>query len=250
MDFRFYAAFISEWLGAVATAWLLSFSPRFKKPPLGFKYPRRDGFIALSLSALIVLFSFVYYSFYPPSFPEPTLIAAAPVHDLKQALFAAGICLLPFLISLVLRKQPVRSLGWNRAFFTPALQVGFAIAILTIFLHNRFMDVLSGRAFDQLLPLLFAFGIALAEETIFRGFVQQRLAWWLGPVPGILATALISTLWHLPVWLNRLPGNMIFILLGLTFVQALVLGWVMRKTGHVSAPALYRAMAIWMQFIG
>lgn len=249
MDFRFYAAFISEWLGAVGTAWLLSFSPRFRKPPLGFKYARRDGFIALSLSALVVTFSYFYYSFYPPIFPEPERIGAAPVHDLQQALMVAGICLLPFLISLVLRKQPIRSLGWNRAFFTPALQVGFAIAILTIFLHNRFMDLLGGRLTGQLFPLLLAAGVALAEETIFRGYVQQRLAWWLGPVPGILLTAAISTLWHLPVWLKHFEVNTILILVGLTFVQALVLGWVMRKTGHVAAPALYRAISIWMQFV-
>jgi len=250
LDFRYFAAYISEWLGAFATAWLLSISPRFKRPPLGFKYPRRDGFIALSLSALVLVFSFFYYSYYAPVFPEPMRIDPAPVHDLNQALIVAGICLLPFIISLVLRRQPIRSLGWNRTFFTPGLQVGFALAILTIFLNNRFMDVLSGKVFEQLTPLLFALGISLIEESIFRGYIQQRLAWWLGPVPGILLTAAISTLWHLPVWLNRLDTITILTLFGLTFIQALVLGWIMRKTGHVVAPALYRAVSIWMQFIG
>jgi membrane protease YdiL (CAAX protease family) len=250
LEFRFFAAFISEWLGTFGTAWLLSNSPRFKKPPLGFLYPRRDGFIALSLSAVIILFSFVYYEFYPAVLPEPQRIAQAPVHDLTQALTVAAICLVPFIISLVLRRQPIRSLGWNPAFFTPGLQVGFALAVLTLFLHNRFLDVLSGRGSEQMFPLLLALGISLVEETIFRGYVQQRLAWWLGPVRGILLTAAISTLWHLPVWLNRLELATILLLVMLTFIQGLVLGWVMRKTGHVIAPALYRTISIWMQFIG
>jgi membrane protease YdiL (CAAX protease family) len=250
LDFRFYVGFLSEWLGVIATTWLFSISPRFQHPPLGFKYARRDGLVALSLSGVVILFSFLFYNFYHPTLPDPQRIAPAPVHELFQALFVAAICLIPFIIAMVLRQQPVRSLGWNGTFFRPGLQAGVALGLLTIFLRNRFMTVLGGLSADQTFPLLVALGVALAEETIFRGYIQQRLAWWLGPIPGILLTAVISTAFHLPVWLNFLPGSTVLILLGLTFVQSLVLGWVMHKTGHVIAPGIYRAVSIWMQFLG
>jgi membrane protease YdiL (CAAX protease family) len=250
LDIRFYAAYLSEWLGAFSLAWLLSLSPRFQKPVLGFLYPRRDAIMALSLYSVILSFAFVFYTFTPPVFPDPLRIAAAPVHALNQALLVTGISVLPFLAAILLRKQPVRSLGWNTGLLGAGLQMGFAIAILTIFLRNHVMTILSGLPLEQITPLLLAGGIALLEETIFRGYIQPRLAWWLGPVPGIFLTAGLFTVWHLPVWLNRLPGETILIVAALTFIQGLVLGWIMRKAGHVAAPAFYRTFAIWMQFLG
>lgn len=250
MDFRYYAAFLSEWLGAFSVAWLLSISPRFQKPPLGFKYARREGIIALSLFGLILAFSVAYSILRPPAFPQPLRIAPAPVHDLQQALLISAICLVPFVAALALRQQPVRSLGWDRTLLGGALQVGFAIAILTVFLQGKLMMILSGLPGGGLLTLPLALGISITEETIFRGYIQPRLAWWLSPVSGIALTAALSTLWHLPAWWGRLPVETILLLAALTFVQALVCGWVMRKTGHVAAPALYRTFSIWIQWIG
>lgn len=240
--------FISEWLGAVAVAWLLSLSPRFQKPVIGFRYARRDGFVALSLYALILVFAFVYYNFNLPLFSTPLRIAPAPINDLWQALLLAVLCLAAFLTALFTRKQPFRSAGWNQAVFTPALQMGFAIAVLTIFLHNRVLDVLAGVSSERLVLLPMAIGISLAEETIFRGYIQLRLASWLGPWIGLASTAVMFAVWHLPAWLHGLPVETVLILLGLTFGQGLILGWVMLKSGNVIAPALYRSFSIWMVF--
>jgi membrane protease YdiL (CAAX protease family) len=205
--------------------------------------------MALGLFGAIVAFVLGYYSFTNPIFPDPLRIAPAPANDLVQALLVALLSLIPFIASLFLRKQPVKSLGWNPAMLSAGLQMGFAIAVFTVFLRGKFMTILGGVPADKFLPLIFALGIALAEETIFRGYIQLRLAWWLGPVPGIALTAALSTLYHLPIWLFRLPANTILILAALTFIQALVLGWIMRKAGHVAAPAIYRAFAIWMTFL-
>lgn len=248
MTFTTLAPYISEWLGAVAVAWLFSLSPRLQTPPVGFKYARRDGIIALSLFTLILLFAFIFYQQNPPTVadvPRP-----APAGDLMQALFVAGVSLAAIITALVMRKQPVRSIGWNPPLTMPALQMGFAIAILTIFLRNRVMDILGGLGSDKLGLLAVAVGISLAEEAIFRGFIQQRLAWWMGPWTGIGLTALMFTLWHVPAWINHVPTETLLMLAGLTFVQGLVLGWVMRKSGHIIAPAFYRSLSIWMNIIG
>jgi membrane protease YdiL (CAAX protease family) len=254
------AAHISEWLGAVAVAWLFSMSPRFRnEPPIGFKYARRDGFTALMLYGLILILAFVMKALRLPVFPEAVRLAAnpktpvlgpAPVANLDQALLAALLALAAFVIALVIRKQPARGTGWNPALFRPALQVGFAIAILTIFLRNRVMDVLGGLNTPGLLTLLLAVGISLAEETVFRGYIQSRLDWWLGKWAGLVLTAALYTLWHLPVWLGQTPAQTTLILAGLTFGQGLVLGWVMQKSRHVIAPALYRSISIWVNFFG
>jgi membrane protease YdiL (CAAX protease family) len=251
VEFTTIIAFISEWLGVIAVAWLLGLSRRFQKPVVGFLYARRDGLVALFLSAVIIFFSFFYSTaIRPPVFSQPVRISPAPVHDLLQALILAVISLAPFLIALLVRQQPIRSIGWNPALITPGLQMGVAMAILTIFLRNRVMDVLGGLALPVLGSLPIALGIGLAEETIFRGYIQMRLAWWLGPWPGLVITAGLFTLWHMPAWLQTLPTQTMLILAGLTFVQGLVLGWIMRKSGGVVAPALYRAVSIWVSLIG
>jgi len=246
--FPILVAQLSEWLGAIAVAWLFSLSPRLQKPPVGFKYARRDGIMALSLFALILLFAFIYYGQNPPTLAETP--HPAPVVDLGQALFAAALSLAAIAVAVVVRRQPVRSAGWNPPLTMPALQMGFAIAILTIFLRNRVMDVLAGLSSDQLILLLLAAGISLAEEAIFRGYIQMRLSWWLGPWGGIALTALMFTLWHAPTWINRAPLETQLWLSGLTFIQGLVLGWIMRKSGHIIAPAFYRAISIWMNGLG
>jgi membrane protease YdiL (CAAX protease family) len=251
VNFTSIIVFVTEWLGAIAVAWLIGFSRRFQIPEVGFRYARRDGIVALSLSLLIIIFSLLYYTtIKPPLFPQPLRITPAPVHDLLQALILAGVCLLPFLVALVARDQPIRSIGWNPALLTPGLQMGMAMALLTIFLRNRVMFVLSGLATPVIGSLPIALGIALAEETIFRGYIQMRLTWWLGAWPGMVLSAALFTLWHLPAWLNTQPVETILYLCGLTFINGLVLGWIMRKSRTVAAPALYRAVSIWMNLLG
>jgi len=246
--FTTLVAQLSEWLGAIAVAWLFSLSPRLQKPQIGFKYARRDGIMALSLFALILLFAFIFYSQNPRVLADT--LRPAPAGDLTQALFAAGLSLLAIVIATIVRKQPVRSTGWNPPLTMPALQMGFAIGILTIFLRNRVMDILTNLNSEKLGLLFLAVVISLAEEVIFRGYIQLRLSWWLGQWPGMIITALMFTMWHAPTWINNGPVETQLILTGLTFVQGLVLGWIMRKSGHVIAPAFYRSISIWMNGIG
>ncbi len=242
-------AFISEWLGAVAVAWLLSISPNLQFRRVGFRYARRDGLVALGIYVLLLVFSFIFFGVNAPMLRPNFRLAPAPVINLTQALLLAGLGLAPVLVGLVARKQPPKSTGWNNAPLRSALSVGIATGLLTLFLHNQVMNVLNGVSSAEFFALLTAFGISLAEETVFRGYIQMRLTWWLGDWPGIFLTAALFALWHLPAWLSQLPSETILSLAGLTFVQGLVLGWVMLKSGNVLGPAVYRAVSIWMQIL-
>ena len=245
MNIQSLAGFISEWLGVIAVAWMMGIAARFQKPVTGFKYARRDGFAALGIAAVLLVFAFAYQFFNPPTFPDPAPIAPGPIADLGKALVLAGLGLLPVLAALYTRKQPIRSAGWNQPLIVPGLLMGLAIALLTIFLRNRHYDLLLGLDSTELTQLFLAIGIALAEETIFRGYIQLRLVWWLGLWRGILLTSVLYTGWHLAAWVGRLPADTIVVLVLLTFIQSLVVGWVARRSGGVAAGALYRAISIW-----
>jgi membrane protease YdiL (CAAX protease family) len=251
LDFRQYAAFISEWMGVIAVAWILSRNPRFQKSPVGFKYSRREGFVSLSLSLMVIVFSYVYYTrIEPPIYPDPLHLVPAPAHSLNQAVVVAGLSLTAFLLALFIRKQPFRSAGWHPQLIRTGFQTGIAMALLTIFLRNRAMDVLGWMTGPELGLLPIALGISFAEETIFRGYIQMRLAWWMGVWPGIIASSAIFTLFHLTVWINTQPIETILILSALTFAQGMVLGWLMRSGGTVAGLGLYRGVSIWISTLG
>ena len=246
MELTALVGYLSEWMGAAAIAWILLSSPRLRRPPLGFQFPRREGIMALSLFLLITTASFIIYATTPAEFSWSQPLPA-PTLELPRALFMAGITLIPVIVALVARGQPARSAGWNQTTLRTGSQIGLALALLTIFLRNRVFDVLGGVNSDSMPALLLSLGIAVAEETTFRGYIQPRLAAWVGQWPGLALSAALFSVWHLAAWINSLPFATILILFGLTFAQGLVLGLVMRGAGHVLAPALYRAISIWLR---
>jgi membrane protease YdiL (CAAX protease family) len=56
----------------------------------------------------------------------------------------------------------------------------------------------------------------------------------------------LYTLWQLPGRIWVLPFASLGVLLLVTLIQGLLLGWIMQKSGHVLAPILYRAVSLWM----
>ena len=249
IDFGTFISYVSEWLGAIAVAWIFSINPLFRQKLLGFRYAQREAVISFSLFALIVVISGAYLINTPPQFNNSLPLGPAPILDLSQAMVLALIALLPIVVALFIRGQPLRSTGWDTTLIRPALSVGFASALLTIFLRSRIMAIINGITTEDLQALLITLGIALAEETVFRGYIQPRLSTWMGNWPGLVVTAVLFAAWRLVVWVNHLPVETILILFGLTLAQGLVLGWMMLKCRNVLAPALYRGVSIWLRLL-
>lgn len=235
---------LPEWLGAVAVLMMARLSPRFKRPPLVFKYARRDGLWALGLFALSLGLAWLAMQVNLSALLAPF---GPAVHPLAERMLLALVCVVPFVIALLARQQPWRSLGWNRAMLMPALQLGFALAFLTIFLRGKFNSLFAGMQTDALNALWMWLVTALAEETIFRGYIQLRLTTWWGQQAAWLGTAGLFLLWQLPRWAANPESLALNLLIGL--VQALLCGWMMRVSGHVVAPALYRAVSAWLLFL-
>jgi membrane protease YdiL (CAAX protease family) len=246
LNSTFLIAQVSEWLGVIAVAWLLSLNPRFKQGQIGFLYARRDGLTAVAMSFTVIAFAFIFATTGLGQMLTGLVRLPARSADLSRPLAIAVLSLLPVLAALILRAQPPKSTGWSLKLLRPALSVGLALILLTIFLRNRVMDVVSGISPEEGYYLLGALGIALAEETIFRGYIQLRLGWWLGENRGWLATALVYAAWRLPLLLGSSSLPLTLLYLAVALAQGLVTGWLMRKCGHVLAPALYRAISIWL----
>lgn len=249
MELNFWLGYVSEWLGAVAVVMIAAISPMLKRiRRIEFRFPRREATFALSLFVLVYFIAFQYFSNDFLDFLKE-FAGIFPGGEIAERMLLAVISLVLFILALVLRGQPLKSIGWGKANTRAGVTVGLLLVILTIFLRGKFLTVINGISTDEGSLLLVILALCVAEETIFRGYIQLRLMSFLGNTWGWLATAGLYLLWQLPgrLWLH--PFGEIWVDLVIAAVQGLLFGWIMRKTGHVSSTILFRAAAAWIQFL-
>jgi membrane protease YdiL (CAAX protease family) len=245
LNTAFVISKLAEFLGVIAVLLIVRLSQRLKYRPVAFKYPSREGIISLSLYGLILFLAAYYYGsdlyLNIDIFPGIT-------PDLNQQFVLALVCLLLFVLALFIRRQPLLSAGWGRRQnFSNGLRLALVLVFLTIFLRGKIFTLINGISAEEGYSLIILLVISLAEESIFRGYIQLRLNSWAGNKNGLWLAALLFVIWQIPRMLV-LTGN-IWINFGLIAVQSLLLGWTMKQGGHVIAPALYRAVSDWMDVL-
>jgi len=254
---------LSEFLGVAAVIMLLSLSPIVKnRRLLTFLYPKREGSAAITVTILIVLVTafflrlggglstgLVNFASYPGLLGAPGYPQVNSVSLVNQLLFSF-LLILPVGISLVVRKQPLLSIGLMRN-TKIGLQMGGALAILVIFLHGKVFAIINGLKTGAIPGILIALVAAISEEVVFRGYLQPRLSAWLGEKWGWLAGVIFYMIW----WgMAALAGSPLsgFALAGAVIyrlVFGLLLGWLMKKTGSLIGPILYHASHLWVAFL-
>ncbi len=241
---RYLLLKLAETLGVVAVMLIAGTSQRLQYRPVQFKYPQREGRVSISVYlvalAVAVLFSFTAF--------KDRFLTGETNQLLTGELILALVCLGVGAFALFYRRQPLLSAGWGAK---PNLMLGLRIAImlifLTIFLRGKLMSIVNGVTADEGMALALLLGISLAEETLFRGYLQLRMVSWLGQPTGWLAVSGMFILWRLP-WLIA-SAEILWLSLAVLIVQSLLLGWIMQKTGHTAAPALYRAVSDWLTIV-
>jgi membrane protease YdiL (CAAX protease family) len=242
----------AEWAGVVAVTLILTLIPAFKRRPLIFKYPTREGWVALGLVALVGAAMWAIYASTPllTKSPKTGKDLAFTLEDLSRQAGVYALLLAPLTALLFIRRQPLLSTGLGKQTLRPSLYLGFALALITIFLRGKTYTILNGGVTPAHIYFLLAVLVTtFVEEFIFRGFVQPRLSAWIGDTWGWLATAVLFTLWRLPQMLLVSGGVApagLALNLAVTLGMGLVLGWVMRKSGNILAPWLYHAIASWV----
>jgi membrane protease YdiL (CAAX protease family) len=255
LDTTTLVAFVSEMMGVVAVTMLLALSPRLAPLPIAFRQPGQELRRALVLSGLLLLID-IGAQFLPVWEPAPSfgVLAPAEITDVTRTALLYRLAvdllgLLPFAVSLAMSERyqhPFPTIGWNRRDLRPAFQLGLGLGLVTLFLSGRIFSVFDGTNAESLFALIVWLVIALVEETIFRGYIQSRLSAAWGQRYGWIGAAVVSTLFALPPLLAR-PDALVQI--ALVAVQSLVLGYIYRKTGHVLAGSIYRAISAWAPFI-
>lgn len=229
---------LSEWLGVGSVTWIAGVSKRFQRRPINFIYQRREYIVTFSMFVLALIIAWVVKTQFNLT---ATLGSGGLPEGLLFRLVISVILLAPFLAALLYRRQPARTMGWSST-LRPALQLGLGLLALVIFLHGKIFYLLNNFNSSTGLMILTLLAIAVMEESVFRGYIFIRLTAGLGAIPGLVATALLSTLWQIILFTNFAAAPLtivygIVVILG----RNLLLGWIMQKSGHAAAPALYAA---------
>lgn len=250
-------------MGVIATTLILGMSPRFIRRPLVFKFPRREGLVSLGVvvvgAGLAALAAAALLGR-----RLPTLLPAElplRVKDLAGGMdshlaVACGVMALglavPAAAALVVRRQPLLSTGLGRQTLKPSLQLGAALALITILLTNRTRVILDGVSAGEALGLLAAVFTGFGEEFVFRGFALPRLSAWLGDRSGWVISALLFTAWRmlLIVLFSAQSGASLAMNFLYSFLFGLILGWIQRKSGHIAAGGIYHTVHNWVQVLG
>lgn len=241
---QFMILTISGWLGAIAVMLIASLSPEIKqKPPLIFKYPKRERNAALITAAIFLALSISLAAV------NPRWINLLPAYlnstDWMLAVLAVVMVVIAYLI-LRYRKQPLLSFGWNRKLWHIGSRLALALAFLAVFLSGSISRFVEFLQLDGLTKLAILLIYALAWETSLRGYIQPRFTAWLGERWGWLATALLSILIIVPI--AQVNGISVDLWLRIIGTQIL-LSWIMKRSGHVLPGAVWAAFFTWLLFL-
>ena len=183
--------------------------------------------------------------------PSTKLAELLPAQLLMYSLLFGSLALM---FRLLYGRPFWRSLGWTPMRLPLPLVVGsgigtlFAVMLLAVLIRvpnesNPMTELLQNRMSILLIGL---FGVTLgplSEELAFRGFLQPLLVRSLGPVPGVLLTALIFGLLHFQEYGNSWKHVVIIATAGACF------GWMRQATGSTKAATLMHATYNGVQFV-
>jgi membrane protease YdiL (CAAX protease family) len=234
------APLLSEWLGAVAVVMLFALSPAFRRRIIPFKYLQREALACAALFIVALIIAFVLQGNIPPL----NWLTGQDLDPLWQRVALALVLVGLAGLALFIRRQPLRSAGWERIHIKPSSLLGLALVFMAAFLRGKIYSLLDGVSAREGIALLLWFVAAFAEETVFRGYLQLRLSAIFGDRYGWLVVVPLYMIWNLPRLLLD-PATLPLSLL-LLAVQGILLGWIARKSNGVLAPAMYRAVSEWV----
>lgn len=232
--------------------------PALEPPPPVDRYPfwrYADvalfvGILAASALISIVLVALTFFGF---RIQVQSKVTEAIV--MQAFLYLLAFSGLALLFRVQYQRPFWRSLGWT-SFRVPmwvvmicGVATAFGVGAVSILLrtpntNNRMTEMMQDP--HALVPVaIFAITLGpLAEELGFRGFLQPLLVRSLGPVPGVVATAIPFGLLHFQEYGNSWRHALLISLAGSAF------GWMRYRTGSTQASTLMHASYNALEFVG
>jgi membrane protease YdiL (CAAX protease family) len=167
----------------------------------------------------------------PRSAARQLLVSAASVVPLAVALRATG-------------SDPA-SAGLTRALLGRSVGIGLTLAVIWLIVSGAFRELASARP-EHGYVLIAALSVGLAEEIMWRGYLQSRLVSWLGSRRGISLAAMLFAAFHIPQrWLAGVVGADLILQIVIVALLGVVFGLLQAATRNVTLPVIVHTTIDW-----
>jgi membrane protease YdiL (CAAX protease family) len=233
---------------------------RFRYRTWSFANPRRSSLYAIAavlIGWILVsgLFLLVTGSQSVPHSPpgERDYTASDVISQAIVALILVG----PALLVMRWRREPWASAGVSihnlgRSFVIGTLLAALSIIAAMLSGKNSVGELVAGLTISHFWTLLQYAIVGFGEEFALRGYLQTRLAAWLGRWQGWVLASVLMALAHVVqrMTMEGLPLPDAVISSASLVPISLLLGYVMLRTENVIAPALFHTFANWVNILG
>jgi len=169
--------------------------------------------------------------------------------------FAFAIILLPLIVVMKRTKQNLGSIGINGKDRGRMLALGLILSMIYITVAG-FLAPSLGGGFKGFSPSL-AYGfivsaiVGFGEEIVWRGYVQTRLIAYSGTPKGLMTTALLFALLHLPTRYYLFSGVVLeaFASALLLLPRSLLLGYIMLKSQNIIPSSIFHLFVNWSSLL-
>jgi len=217
---------------------------KIKPLPISFESPKKE--VAVSIIPYLILFAFVIFVFWRSSSQNATTDNTSQDNYNAQTallqLLANAIILVSFVITLVIRKQSLKTMGVFKENLLPSVLGGLVVSALACVFFKQ-VSLKFWLSAPTLFQLLAQLGVGFSEEMIFRGYLLSRFSAFFKRVPAELLTAGMFALIHIPQRLfNKYTPTELIIDLVVLFIWGWVFNRTVRHIGNVTGIAILHSV--------
>lgn len=215
-----------------------------KPLPVIFQAPNTEAVIALLPLLIMLVFAVLIFrrekSLHNPA--EQQNPSTYTFSKTSLQLLSSGLVLLPFAITMIIRKQGLATIYLSPYNLSASIVGGCIAGVVACAFFGRLSlrFWLTPSTFFMLIAQL---GVSFCEEVIFRGYLLSRFSAWLGILEAGLITAGIFALAHIPQRLSMgLSVRSLVIELGTLFLWGLIFNWIVWQTSNIAGLAIFHAI--------
>ncbi|MBN1451078.1 MAG: CPBP family intramembrane metalloprotease [Anaerolineales bacterium] len=228
------------------TRWL-----SFKREPWTSPNPRQSALVALSVTALPMLF-IIIIAIMMASKGGATEVDVERKHSLSSVinqLITYLILFSPVLIAMKVRNEPWKSSGVTKTNLGKSLLLGSLLGLIAIVTCTECLHgIAAGLNVSHIWAFLQFSIVGFGEEFGYRGYLQTRLIAWLGRWQGWLLASFLMAILHISGLVLVSGHNALTALLSSAMLIpiSLLMGYIMLRTENVVAPAILHTFADWV----
>lgn len=169
--------------------------------------------------------------------------------DVLVVAFGYAMVFLPLTIVMKRDRQNLGSIGIDGKNKWRLLALGFILGGIYVTISGFFAPALGGGFKGFSSSLVYGFIVytivGFSEEIVWRGYVQTRLTAYSGTLKGLMTTALLFSLLHLPTRYYLFSGVVLeaFASTLLVFPISLLFGYIMLKSQNIIPSSIFHLLA-------